>query len=107
MRNLLFCPAVVLSFVALIGCPDPAKTFGIERWPVAAIKAYLGHSLATASGDQLAATLGAWQYGVLPGIHTIEHVAIAWSGDLRKVLLIVFLSAFASALIELTRERVD
>ena len=27
-----------------------AKTFGIARWPVAAIKAYLGHSLAPASG---------------------------------------------------------
>ncbi len=52
-----------------------AKQFGIERWPVAAVKAYLGHSLGPASGDQLSAVLGAWQYGWIPGIATIDHVA--------------------------------
>ena len=52
-----------------------ARTFGMTDWPVAAIKAYLGHSLATASGDQIAASLGVWQYGRIPGIKTIERVA--------------------------------
>ena len=42
-----------------------AKTFQLEKWPVAAIKAYLGHSLATAAGDQLAASLGAWAHGII------------------------------------------
>ena len=52
-----------------------AKIFGIERWPVGAIKAYLGHSLAPAGGDQLSAVLGTWQYGWIPGITTIDHIA--------------------------------
>jgi acetoacetyl-[acyl-carrier protein] synthase len=52
-----------------------AKTFGIEKWTVGAVKAFVGHSLAPASGDQLAAILGAWQYGWIPGITTIDHVA--------------------------------
>ena len=52
-----------------------AKTFGIERWPVSAIKAYVGHSLGPAGGDQLAAILGTWEYGVMPGITTVDHIA--------------------------------
>ena len=52
-----------------------AQTFGIDNWPVTAVKAYLGHSIATAAGDQLAASLGIWQYGVIPGIATIDCVA--------------------------------
>jgi acetoacetyl-[acyl-carrier protein] synthase len=52
-----------------------AATFGIENWPVAAVKAYLGHSLGSASGDQLTATLGIWQHGVIPGIATIDTIA--------------------------------
>jgi len=52
-----------------------AGRFGIESWPVAAIKAYLGHSLATASGDQLAVAMGVWQDGIIPGIKTIDHIA--------------------------------
>lgn len=52
-----------------------AKTFGIEKWPVAAIKAYLGHTLAPASGDQITSALGTWQYGIIPGIATIDHIA--------------------------------
>ena len=51
---------------------EMAKTFGIEHWPVAAVKAYLGHTLAPASGDQTASVLGTWQYGWIPGIATIE-----------------------------------
>lgn len=54
---------------------EVAKTFGIESWPVSAIKSYLGHSIATAGGDQLNTSLGVWQYGLIPGIKTIDHVA--------------------------------
>ncbi|MGH1541633.1 MAG: beta-ketoacyl synthase [Arenicella sp.] len=52
-----------------------ASAFGIEKWPVSAVKSYLGHSLGSASGDQLVAALGVFAYGVLPGIKTIEKVA--------------------------------
>jgi len=52
-----------------------ASAFGIDHWPVAAIKAYLGHSLACASGDQIIASLGVWQDGIIPGIVTSERIA--------------------------------
>ena len=52
-----------------------AETFDIDSWPVAAIKSYLGHSLATASGDQLAVSLGVFEHGVLPKIAGIDHIA--------------------------------
>ena len=52
-----------------------AKTFGMDRWDVAAIKAYLGHTLAPASGDQTAFALGTWAYGWIPGIATIDEPA--------------------------------
>lgn len=54
---------------------EVAKTFGIQKWPVTAIKSYVGHSISVAAGDQLAATLGVWQYGWIPGIKTIDHIA--------------------------------
>ncbi|HEB28537.1 MAG TPA: beta-ketoacyl synthase [Porticoccus sp.] len=54
---------------------ETAKIFGIENWPVAAIKAYVGHSLGGSAGDQLMATLGVWSDGIIPGIATIDHVA--------------------------------
>jgi len=54
---------------------EVAKTFGIPNWPVCAIKSYVGHSLGAAAGDQIMATLGAWQYGILPGIESIDHIA--------------------------------
>ena len=54
---------------------EVAKTFGIEKWPVAAIKAYLGHSIGAASGDQLIASLGVWNDNIIPGISTIDHIA--------------------------------
>lgn len=54
---------------------EMAKVFGIERWPVSAIKAYVGHSMAPAGGDQMAAALGTWQHGWMPGITTIDHIA--------------------------------
>ena len=52
-----------------------AKAFGIEHWPVVAIKAYVGHSLGSAGGDQLSATLGSFAHGWLPGIRTVDHIA--------------------------------
>ena len=52
-----------------------AKAFGIEDWPVAAIKCFVGHTMAAAGGDQLASTLGVFEHGILPGITTIDEVA--------------------------------
>jgi acetoacetyl-[acyl-carrier protein] synthase len=52
-----------------------AKTFGINHWPITAIKSYLGHSLATAAGDQLVTSLGVWANGIIPGISTVDEVA--------------------------------
>jgi len=52
-----------------------AKAFGIEDWPVAAIKCFVGHTMAAAGGDQLASTLGVFTHGILPGITTIDAVA--------------------------------
>ena len=52
-----------------------AKAFGIEAWPVAAVKAYLGHSLACASADQLIASIGVWHDGIIPGIVTSHALA--------------------------------
>ena len=54
---------------------EMATTFGIESWPVAAVKAYLGHSLAPASGEQLTSALGTWAYGWIPGIATVDAPA--------------------------------
>ncbi|MEP5766492.1 MAG: beta-ketoacyl synthase [Halieaceae bacterium] len=54
---------------------EVARNFGLQRWPVAAVKAYLGHSIGCAAADQLTATLGAWQHGWLPGIATIDAIA--------------------------------
>ena len=54
---------------------EMAKTFGIACWNVAAVKAYLGHTLAPASGDQTASALGTWQYGWIPGIATLDEPA--------------------------------
>lgn len=52
-----------------------AQAFEIERWPVSAVKAYVGHSLSAASGEQLIASLGIFKYGIIPGIKTIDKVA--------------------------------
>ena len=54
---------------------EMAKTFGIDRWTVAAVKAYVGHTLAPASGDQTSSALGTWRYGWIPGIATIDGPA--------------------------------
>jgi len=55
---------------------EVARAFGIDSWTVAAIKGYLGHPLAPASGDQLASALGSWRYGWIPGINTIDRIAM-------------------------------
>jgi acetoacetyl-[acyl-carrier protein] synthase len=52
-----------------------AQVFNITQWPVAAVKAYVGHSLSAASGEQLIASLGIFKYGIVPGIKTIDKVA--------------------------------
>jgi acetoacetyl-[acyl-carrier protein] synthase len=52
-----------------------ATQFGIDAWPVVAIKSYIGHSLASSAGDQLMASLGFWSEGILPGILTIDELA--------------------------------
>lgn len=54
---------------------DVAKHFGIESWPVTALKSYLGHSIACAGADQLAMTLGVWKHGIIPGILTTQQLA--------------------------------
>lgn len=52
-----------------------AGHFGAEDWKVSAVKSYLGHSLGVAGADQLACSLGIWQYGILPGIHATGSIA--------------------------------
>lgn len=54
---------------------ENAKWFGLSAWRVAAIKCYLGHSVASASGDQLAVALGVWEEGLIPGISTMREPA--------------------------------
>lgn len=52
-----------------------AAAFGIDAWPVTAVKAFVGHSLAPASADQMVNSLGVLRHGVLPGIKTVERLA--------------------------------
>ena len=52
-----------------------AATFGLDNLPVTAIKCFLGHSLASAAGDQVMAALGTFHDGWLPGITTMDAVA--------------------------------
>ena len=52
-----------------------AANFGIADWPVTAVKAYVGHSLASASADQLISALGSFKYQLIPGIKTIDTIA--------------------------------
>ena len=52
-----------------------AETFEIDDWPVTAVKAYVGHSVAAASGDQLISALGTFKYGLSPGIKTVDEIA--------------------------------
>ncbi|MCM5705022.1 beta-ketoacyl synthase [Larsenimonas salina] len=52
-----------------------ARAFGIEQWPVAAIKSFIGHSQGSAPGDQIASALGTFEYGLMPGIESIDAIA--------------------------------
>ncbi|MAH73478.1 MAG: beta-ketoacyl synthase [Cellvibrionales bacterium TMED49] len=52
-----------------------AEVFDIHDWPVSAAKAYVGHSLSAASGDQLVSALGTFKYDIVPGIKTIQNIA--------------------------------
>lgn len=54
---------------------EVAKMFSLNDWSVCAIKSYVGHSIGSAGGDQLAMTLGVWSEGWLPGIHSIDHIS--------------------------------
>ncbi len=66
---------------------ETAKTFGIENWPVAAVKSYVGHSIGAAGGDQIMATLGVWKHGVIPGIQTIKGLAEDVHSERLNILL--------------------
>lgn len=52
-----------------------AEAFDIRDWPVVAVKAFFGHTMGTASGDQVANTLGIFRHGILPGVKTVERFA--------------------------------
>ncbi|WDE04601.1 beta-ketoacyl synthase [Thalassomonas viridans] len=52
-----------------------ADSFNISNWPVAAPKAYVGHTIGPASGDQLAMALGVFAHNIMPGVTTIDKVA--------------------------------
>ncbi|HWK53026.1 MAG TPA: beta-ketoacyl synthase [Hyphomicrobiales bacterium] len=64
-----------------------ARHFGIEHWPVAALKSYLGHSIACSGADQLVMTLGVWRHGVIPGILTTGALADDVSREGLDILL--------------------
>ncbi len=57
-----------------------ARAFDIHDWPVTAVKAFLGHSLAPASADQLVNSLGVFKHELLPGIKTTPEIA----GDVHR-----------------------
>lgn len=54
---------------------ETAKVFGIQNWPISAIKCYVGHTMAVSGGDQLISALGTWCYGIIPGLASIDTVA--------------------------------
>jgi acetoacetyl-[acyl-carrier protein] synthase len=65
-----------------------AEVFDIKDWPVTAVKAFVGHSLAPASADQLINALGVLRHGIMPGIKTVERLA----DDLRDERLAIALT---------------
>lgn len=64
-----------------------AQTFNIEHWPVTAVKAFLGHSIGAASGDQLANALGVFADGIVPGIKTVDKIAADVVDERLDILL--------------------
>lgn len=49
---------------------------GDARVAVTSIKQVVGHSLGVAAADQIAVALGAWRHGWIPGVETIEDIAM-------------------------------
>jgi acetoacetyl-[acyl-carrier protein] synthase len=64
-----------------------AKNWGINKWPVTALKSYLGHSIACAGADQLVMSLGIWAHGIIPGIQSTHELAEDVSKDGLDFLL--------------------
>ncbi|MEX2479963.1 MAG: beta-ketoacyl synthase [Gammaproteobacteria bacterium] len=64
-----------------------ARAFDIKDWPVTAIKAYVGHSLAPASADQMVSSLGVLRHGILPGIKTVTRLADDLHADRLAIAL--------------------
>lgn len=64
-----------------------AGAFGIDAWPVTAVKAFVGHSLAPASADQMVSALGVLRHGILPGIKTVERLADDLEDDRLAIAL--------------------
>lgn len=52
-----------------------AASFDINNWSVAAPKAFVGHTIGPASGDQMAMALGVFSDNIMPGVTTIDKVA--------------------------------
>jgi acetoacetyl-[acyl-carrier protein] synthase len=52
-----------------------ATSFDIENWPVSAPKAFVGHTLGPASGDQMAMALGIFSDKIMPGVTTVDKIA--------------------------------
>ena len=52
-----------------------AEAFNIENWAIAAPKAFVGHTIGPASGDQMAMALGIFSHNIMPGITTIDKIA--------------------------------
>ncbi len=52
-----------------------ATAYDINNWPVVAPKAFVGHTIAPASGDQLAFAIGVFSDNIMPGVTTIDKVA--------------------------------
>jgi len=51
-----------------------AQLFKIKKWPVTAVKSYLGHTLGAAAGDQIHAALGGFSLGYVPKIQNLKTV---------------------------------
>ncbi|NND81045.1 MAG: beta-ketoacyl synthase [Gammaproteobacteria bacterium] len=64
-----------------------AAAFGIKSWPVSAVKAFVGHPLGPASGDQLSNALGVFADGIIPGIKTTHAVADDVADEHLEILL--------------------
>lgn len=52
-----------------------ARANGIDAWPIAGVKAFVGHSQGSAAGDQMASALGSFAHGLIPGLPHLDAVA--------------------------------